>query len=125
MNFIIAILLATTLTFAYLFLKERKKVAHKNCEIDELHKIMDEMKYGQYKKNDNELALIQTEKGITEYERQRNLLHLEVFLAQGKAQQQNYSYQQAAAMQNAASRGNGSGYGLNNALGMLGMGSRL
>jgi hypothetical protein len=125
MNFIIAILLATTLTFAYLFLKERKKIAHKNYEIDELHKIMDEMKYGQYKKNDNDLALIQAEKGITEYERQRNLLHLEVFFAQGKAQQQNYSYQQAAAMQNAASRGNGSGYGLNNAFGMLGMGSRL
>lgn len=119
MNFIIAMLLATTLTFAYLFLKERKKIAHKNYEIDELHKIMDEMKYGQYKKNENDLVLIQTEKGRQEYEKL-----LDVFLAQGKAQQQNYSYQQAA-MQNAASRGNGSGYGLNNALGMLGMSSRL
>lgn len=121
MNFIIAMLLATTLTFACLFLKERKKIASKNYEIDELHKIMDEMKYGQYKKNDNDLFLIQTEKGKQEYGKIYALL-----LAQGKASKTTITnYQQAAAMQNAASRENGSGYGLNNALGMLGMGSRL
>ncbi len=112
MNFIIAILLATTLTFAYLFLKERKKIAHKNYEIDELHKIMDEMKYEQYKKLDNNQEL-----------NQKNINYDQIAQLVGLTQHQRNK--RLAAMQNAASRGNGSGYGLNNALGMLGIGSRL
>lgn len=115
MSFIIAILLATTLTFACLFFKERKKIAHKNYVIDELHKIMDEMKYN---------AVFPKKEAIMKELEIKANKEIEHILGIVRAQQQNYSYQQAA-MQNAASRGNGSGYGLNNALGMLGMGSRL
>lgn len=116
MNIIIAILLATTLTFAYLFLKERKKTAHKNYEIDEIHKILDDTKF-ELRTVRNKYIELAERPSSDESHKIVECFHSEKLKLLATRQQ--------AAMQNSASRGNGSGYGLNNALGMLGMGSRL
>lgn len=117
MIYLVASLVVIALFFAVMFFTERSKVKQKNNDIDELHKIMEELNYDLHKARNDYICVVE------EYVKPQKTvggiltggIEAELALRKNKKEMERM---RNAAMQNQANAFTG-GYGLRQLIGMI------
>lgn len=116
MIYLVVSLAVIALFFAVMFFAERSKVKQKNSDIDELHKIMDELKYDLHKVRNDYILVVE------EYVKPQKTvggiltggIEAELALLKNKKEMEKM---RSAALQNQAGTGGAGGYGLGQLIG--------